>query len=48
MKFKNQFEISIRILRSDNGREYLSHSFKNFMAFHGILHVLIHFNKWGS
>jgi len=25
-------------LRSDNGREYLFHSFKQFMAFHGILH----------
>jgi len=25
-------------LRNDNGREYLSHSFKNFMASHGILH----------
>ena len=37
-EIKNQFGISIRILRSDNGREYLSHSFKNFMASHGILH----------
>jgi len=35
---KNQFGISIRILCSDNGREYLSHSFKNFMASHGIRH----------
>ena len=35
---KNQFGISIRILCSDNGREYLSHSFKNFMDPHGILH----------
>jgi len=25
-------------LRSDNGREYLSHSFKNVMASPGILH----------
>ena len=37
-EIKNQFGISIRILHSDNGREYLSHSFKNFMASHGILH----------
>jgi len=37
-EIKNQFRISIRILRSDNGREYLSHSFKNCMASHGILH----------
>jgi len=36
-EIKNQFGISIRILRSDNGHEYLSHSFKNFMASHGIL-----------
>jgi len=37
-EIKNQFGISIRILHSDNGHEYLSHSFKNFMASHGILH----------
>jgi len=37
-KIKNHFGISIRILRNDYGREYLSHSFKNFMVFHGILH----------
>jgi len=37
-EIKNQFGISIRILNSDNGRKYLSHSFKNFMASHGILH----------
>jgi len=37
-EIKNKFGISIRILRSDNGCEYLSHSFKNFMASHGILH----------
>jgi len=37
-EIKNQFGISIRILRSDNGREYLSHSFQNFIASHGILH----------
>jgi len=37
-EIKNQFGISIRILRNDNGREYLSHSFIKFMASHGILH----------
>jgi len=37
-EIKNQFGISIRVLHSDNGREYLSHSFKNFVASHGILH----------
>jgi len=37
-EIKNQFQISIRILRSDNGHEYLSHSFKNVMASHGILY----------
>jgi len=36
-EIKNQFGISIRVLCSDNEREYLSHSFKNFMASHGIL-----------
>ena len=37
-EIKTQFGVSIRILRSDNGREYLSHSFKQFMASHCILH----------
>ena len=37
-EIKNQFGISIPILRSDNGHGYLSHSFKNFMASHGIFH----------
>jgi len=37
-EIKNQFEVSICILHSDNGREYLSHSFKKFMTSHGILH----------
>jgi len=37
-EIKTQFGVSIRVLRSDNGREYLSHSFKQFMASHGILH----------
>jgi len=37
-EIKTQFGVSIRVLRSDNGHEYLSHSFKQFMASHGILH----------
>jgi len=37
-EIKNQFRVSIRILRSDNAREYLSHSFNTFMKSHGILH----------
>jgi len=37
-EIKKQFGISIRNLHSDNGREYLSHFCKNFMAAHGILH----------
>jgi len=37
-EIKTQFGVSIRVLRSDNGREYLSHSFKQFKASHGILH----------
>jgi len=37
-EIKNQFGVSIRILRSDNVREYLSHSVNTFMKSHGILH----------
>jgi len=37
-EIKTQFSVSIRVLCSDNGREYISHSFKQFMASHGILH----------
>jgi len=36
-EIKNQFSVSIRILRSDNACEYLSQSFTTFMKFHGIL-----------
>jgi len=34
---KTQFGVPIQTLRSDNGRQYLSNSFKQFMASHGIL-----------
>jgi len=39
-EIKTRFGVSIRVLHSDNGREYLSHSFKKFMASHGILHQI--------
>jgi len=37
-EIKNQFGVSIRILRNDNAREYLSHYFNIFMKSHDILH----------
>jgi len=37
-EIKIEFDVSTRVLRSDNGCEYLSHSFKQFMVSHGILH----------
>ena len=39
-EIKNQFGISIRTLRKDNAREYLSHSFTTFMKSHDILHQI--------
>ena len=30
--------MSVKILRSDNGREYVSNSFQNYMSHDGILH----------
>ena len=33
-----QFNIYIRVLRSDNAREYFSAPFISFMSQHGILH----------
>ncbi|RVX19942.1 Retrovirus-related Pol polyprotein from transposon TNT 1-94 [Vitis vinifera] len=35
---QTQFNISIRVLRSDNAREYFSTPFTSFMSHHGILH----------
>ena len=35
---RTQFDTSIRILRSDNAKEYLSGQFSSFMSSHGILH----------
>jgi len=37
-EIKTQFGISIWTLRTDNGHEYLSHSFQQFMHFHSILY----------
>ena len=37
-KIQTQFNVSIRVLRSDNAREYFSTSFTSFMSQHGILH----------
>ena len=37
-KIRTQFNISIRILRSDNEKEYFSTSVSSFMSSHGILH----------
>ena len=38
VKILTQFNISIRVLRSDNAREYFSAPFISFMSQHGILH----------
>ncbi|XP_050914846.1 protein SHORTAGE IN CHIASMATA 1 isoform X4 [Lathyrus oleraceus] len=37
-EIRTQFGMSIRTLRSDNAREYLSQQFQNFMSRNGILH----------
>ena len=37
-KIRTQFNTSIRILRSDNAKEYFSTSFSSFISSHGILH----------
>ena len=37
-EIRTQFNTSIRILRSDNVKEYLSASISSFMSSHGILH----------
>ena len=37
-KIQTQFNVSIRVLRSDNAREYFSTPFTSFMSQHGILH----------
>ena len=37
-EIRTQFNTSIRILRSDNAKEYFSTPFSSFMSSHGILH----------
>jgi len=37
-EIRNQFGVLIRILHSDNAREYLFHSFNTFMKSHDIIH----------
>ena len=37
-EIRTQFNTSIRILRSDNTKEYFSTTFSSFMSSHGILH----------
>ena len=37
-KIQTQFNVSIRVLHSDNAREYCSTPFTSFMSQHGILH----------
>ena len=37
-EIQTQFNISIRVLRSDNAREYFSTPFTSFMSQHGVLH----------
>ena len=37
-EIKTQFNISVRTLRRDNGKEYMSNSFQSYMTQHGILH----------
>ena len=38
VEIRTQFNTSIRILRSDNAKEYFSMSFSSFMSSHRILH----------
>ena len=37
-EIRTQFNTSIRILRSDNAKDYFSTPFSSFMSSHGILH----------
>ena len=37
-EIKTQFNTSMKILRSDNAKEYFSSSFTNFMIEHDIIH----------
>ena len=37
-KIKNQLNVPVRILQSDNAKEYMSDSFQTYISQHGILH----------
>lgn len=37
-EIKNQFNTSIKILCTDNAREYMSSQFQSFLTSHGIIH----------
>ena len=37
-EIKNQFGTSIKILRTDNAKEYLSSHFQSFLTSQGVLH----------
>ena len=37
-EIKTQFNVSVRILRSDNAKEYFSEPFNSYMSQNGILH----------
>jgi len=37
-KIQNQFDTSIKILRTNNAREYISSQFQSFMSSQGIRH----------
>ena len=37
-EIQTQFNVSIRVLHSDNAQEYFSTPFTSFMSQHGILH----------
>ena len=41
-EIQTQFHVSVKILRSDNAKEYLSEPFQSFMLQHGILHQILH------
>jgi len=50
-EIKNQFNFNIKILRSDNTKEYLDNNFKRFLKQNGILYqsACVHSSiKWGS
>ena len=37
---KNQFNLSLKIFRTDNGSEFVNHKMVDYLTSHGILHQL--------